>query len=69
VAYRMYTRGLEAVEARALARIGVEEVMQATVSIIGRVEEVFLAVEVEDARAGLERLRGSGRRLVRSAYT
>jgi hypothetical protein len=63
----MYTRGLEDVEARVLACIGVEEGMQAIVSVVGRVEEVFLAVEV--ARAGSERSRVSGRRLVGSACT
>ena len=41
--------------------------MWATVSIVRRLKEVFLAVKV--AKAGLKRLRGSGRRLVRSAYT
>ena len=63
----MYTRALEVVEARALAHIGAEEGMQATVSVVRRVEEVFLAVEI--TRAGLKRSRGSGRRLVRAAYT
>jgi hypothetical protein len=69
VAYMMYIRGLEVVKARALAHIGVEEGMWAIVSIIRRLEEeeVFLVVKV--ARIGLERLKGSGRRLVRLAYT
>jgi len=67
-AYRTYTTGPEEeVEARALARIGAEEGMQATVSVVGRAEEAFSAVEV--ARAGSKRLRGSGRRLVGSACT
>jgi hypothetical protein len=70
-AYRTYTRGLEVVEARALARIRAEEGMQAIVSVARRAEEVFSAAEVflaaEVARAGLKRSRGSGRRLVESA--
>jgi hypothetical protein len=66
-AYRTYTRGLEVVEARALARIGVEEGMWATVSIVRRAEEVFSAVEV--ARTGSKRSRGSRRRLVGLSYT
>jgi hypothetical protein len=66
-AYKTYTRGLEVVKARALAHIGAEEGMQAIVSVVRRVEEVFLAVEV--ARVGSKRLKGSGRRLVRSVYT
>ena len=67
MAYRMYTRALEVVEAGALARIGAEEGMQATVSVVGRAEEVFSAVKI--ARAGSKRSRGSGRRLVGSACT
>ena len=63
-AYRTYTRRLEVVEAGALARIGAEEGMRATVSAVRRVkeEEVFLAVEVAMAE-------GSGRRLVGLACT
>ena len=63
----MYTGGPEVVEAGVPARIGVEEGIQATVSIIGRAEEVFSAVEV--TRAGSKGSKGSGRRLVGSACT
>jgi hypothetical protein len=63
--YRIYTGGPEVVEAGVPVYIEAEEGIQATVSVVGRAEEVFLAVEA--ARAGLEKSRGSRRRLVRSA--
>jgi hypothetical protein len=65
--YRTYTRGPEVVEAGAPARIRAEEGIRATVSVVGRAEEVFLAVKVD--KAGSKRSRGSGRRLVRLACT
>jgi hypothetical protein len=65
--YRVYTGGLEVVEAGAPAGIGVEERMGATVSVVGRAKEAFSAVEV--ARAGSERLMRSGRMFVGSACT
>jgi hypothetical protein len=67
VAYRTYTRRLEVVKAKALARIKAEEGIQAIVSVVRKAEKVFLAVKV--ARAGSKRSRRSKKRLVRLAYT
>jgi protein-disulfide isomerase-like protein with CxxC motif len=65
--YKTYTKGLEVVKARVLARIRAEGGMQATVFIVKRAKEIFLAVKVTKAR--LTRLKGSKRRFVKLACT
>lgn len=57
------------VEAGAPARIGAEEGMRVTVSVVGRPEEGEVFSAVEAARAKSKRSGGSGRRLVGSACT
>ena len=57
--YKTYAGGSEVVGARSPADIGAEEGAPATVSVVGRVEEVFSAVEVTRVQV-VEGERGEG---------
>ena len=63
--YKTYAGGPEVVGARAPADIGAAEGAPATVSVVGRVEEVFSAVKVTRVGSKWSRERGG---LTGSAY-